>query len=57
MPPVYPQSAPTNTRFYGDNLAMLREYIAELVRGAAVQMPQAQRVQQVGAEQLGFDVE
>ncbi len=29
MPPVYPQSAPTNTLFYGDNLDILREYIAD----------------------------
>ena len=28
MPPLYPQSAPTNTLFYGDNLDILREYIA-----------------------------
>lgn len=27
--PVYPQSAPTNTLFYGDNLDILREYIAD----------------------------
>ena len=30
MPPLYPQSAPTNTRFYGDNLDMLRASIADV---------------------------
>ena len=29
MPPVYPQTVPTSTLFYGDNLAMLRAYIAD----------------------------
>ena len=28
MPPLYPQTAPTNTLFYGDNLTILRSSIA-----------------------------
>ncbi len=27
MPSLYPQQAPTNTLFYGDNLDILRKYI------------------------------
>ncbi len=27
MPSVYPQSAPTNTLFYGDNLDILRQHV------------------------------
>ena len=29
MPSLYPQTEPVNTLFYGDNLAILREYIAD----------------------------
>ena len=58
-----PRPITATTLFYGDNLDILREYIAELLRGAEVKMPpahgtfkQAQRVQQVGAEQQGFEL-
>ena len=42
-----------NTLFYGDNLPILREYIA----GAHGTFKQAQRVRQAEDEQLGLDVD
>ena len=41
MPSLYPQTAPTNTLFYGDNLDILREYIGERLRGGQVQVLRA----------------
>ncbi len=45
-----------NPLFYGDNLAILREYIRQTAL-AHVTFKQAQRVQQPAGEQLGFEVD
>jgi hypothetical protein len=58
-----PAPLSTNTLFYGDNLPILRAYIAELLRSAVIAMlpahgtfKQAQRVDQPIADQQPLDL-